>query len=164
MSVTHSRNLTRVIDSGQVCTASTRVYVEKSAAAEFRKLMIDGVRKLKQGSPSQGDVDLGPQADSVQVTNVSRFLDIGAKDGKAIVGGKPATDIGANFIQPTIFTDVPDASDINQLEIFGPVLLLHEFDTEEEAVTRANDTECKKHPSHTHHFDRNEHLDTKTCL
>lgn len=126
-----------------MCTASTRVYIEKSAAAEFRQLLVDGVKKLRQGPPSQESTELGPQADSVQATNISRFLEIGKKDGQVLVGGEPAKSIGANFIQPTIFTGVQDTSDINQLEVFGPVLVLHEFEGEEAAIARANDSECK---------------------
>ncbi|KAL7893287.1 aldehyde dehydrogenase domain-containing protein [Trichoderma sp. SZMC 28014] len=128
-------------NSGQVCTASTRAYIEKSAAAEFKTLLVDGVTNLKQGPPMQYDIDLGPQADSVQADKISQFLDIGENDGKILVGGKRATDVGTNFIQPTIFTDIQVKSDINMLEVFGPVLVLHEFENEEEVIKRANDTE-----------------------
>jgi acyl-CoA reductase-like NAD-dependent aldehyde dehydrogenase len=86
---------------------------------------------------------MGPQADATQAGSVSRYLDIGAKNGHALVGGKKATKIGENFIEPTIFTQIPDTSAINMEEVFGPVLVLHEFETEDEVVRRANDTECK---------------------
>lgn len=119
------------------------MYIEKSASSEFKKLLADGIKALKQGMPSKSDTDVGPQADSLQTTNITRFLDIGRKEGKALAGGEPAKSIGANFIQPTIFTDLKDTSDVNQLEVFGPVAVLHEFDSEEEAIARANDSECK---------------------
>lgn len=135
--------LTSLTDSGQVCTASTRVYVEKSASLEFQGLLADGLKKLKQGLPSNDDTELGPQADSVQAANISKFLEIGKQDGQVLAGGEPAKDIGANFIQPTIFTGIKDTSDVNQLEIFGPVLVLHEFQSEEEVIVRANSSECK---------------------
>ncbi|CAM1503524.1 Fc.00g011150.m01.CDS01 [Cosmosporella sp. VM-42] len=136
-----------VVDSGQVCTASTRVYIEKCAAAEFRQLMAEGVKKLKQGPPSEDSTDLGPQADSTRAANISRFLQIRKSDGRVLVGGEPAIGIGANFIQPTIFTGVEDKSDINQLEVFGPVLVLHEFEGEESVTTRGNDSEYRLYAS-----------------
>jgi acyl-CoA reductase-like NAD-dependent aldehyde dehydrogenase len=73
---------------------------------------------------------------------------MGKKYGQVLLGGLPAYDIGPNFIQPTIFTGVQDHSDINQLEVFGPVLVLHEFEGEEEAISRANDSECKCSRAH----------------
>lgn len=105
--------------------------------------MVDGARNLVQGSPSHSSTHLGPQADAVQSSSISRFLEVGKKDGQVLVGGDPAKKIGANFIQPTVFVEVSDKSDINQQEIFGPVLVLHEFEEEDEVIQRANDTECK---------------------
>lgn len=102
------------------------------------------MKKLKQGPPSQVSTDLGPQADSIQLSSVSHFLEIGKKDGEVLVGGEQAKELGANFVQPTVFLGVQDDSDINQREVFGPVLVLHEFESEEDAIRRANDTECEK--------------------
>lgn len=59
-----------------------------------------------------------------------------------LVGGTTATEHGENFIAPTILTNLPDQSRANVEEIFGPVLVVHEFETEEDAVRRANETEC----------------------
>jgi aldehyde dehydrogenase (NAD+) len=95
------------------------------------------------GSPSREATDLGPQADSTQTAAVAKYLDIGNSEGRALIGGKKATEFGENFIQPTVFTDIPDTSKLNVEEVFGPVLVLHEFETEEEVIRRANDTECK---------------------
>jgi aldehyde dehydrogenase (NAD+) len=86
---------------------------------------------------------MGPQADEKQAAAVGKYLDIGTEYGRAIVGGKRATEAGVNFIQPTVFTGLSDQSRLNTEEIFGPVMVMHEFDTEEEAVHRANDTECE---------------------
>ncbi len=96
-----------------------------------------------QGNPTDPATGMGPQADTFQANHVARYLEIGAKDGQVLVGGNKATKLGENFIQPTIFTNVPDTSPINTEEVFGPVLVLHEFETEAEVIERANDTECK---------------------
>jgi aldehyde dehydrogenase (NAD+) len=100
------------------------------------------MQSLKLGNPVDDGTQMGPQADKAQTSNILSYLEIGSKDGKAIVGGAGAKDKGDNFIQPTIFTNLQDDSRLNVEEIFGPVQVLHEFKTEEEAVRRANDTEC----------------------
>lgn len=133
---------TFLLDSGQVCTASSRAYVQKSVAKEFKQLLVAGIKKLVMGPPSSDSTDLGPQADSTQAAAVAKYLELGNKEGNALVGGKKAIEFGDNYIQPTVFTDISDTSKINIEEVFGPVLILHEFETEEEVIRRANDTEC----------------------
>lgn len=127
-------------NSGQVCTASSRVYVQKGAAGAFKKLLVARFEALKLGSPTSTDTDLGPQADATQARKIARYLEIGKQDGNVLTGGEKS-HIGANYIEPTVFAGIPDDSRINVEEVFGPVLVLHEFDTEEEAVARANDTD-----------------------
>ncbi|KEF58269.1 uncharacterized protein A1O9_06195 [Exophiala aquamarina CBS 119918] len=127
-------------NSGQVCTASSRVYVQKGAADSFKKLLVTRFKSLRLGSPNSKGTDLGPQADVSQAKAVASYLDIGKRDGTVLTGGEKS-QTGSNYIEPTIFAGVPDDSRINVEEVFGPVLVLHEFDTEEEVVARANDTE-----------------------
>lgn len=101
------------------------------------------MERLKLGDPLDSETQMGPQADRKQAENIVKYLELGNKEGTALTGGRPATDAGENYIQPTIFTGLADSSRLNIEEIFGPVLVLHEFETEEEAVRRANDTECQ---------------------
>lgn len=124
-----------------MCTASSRVYVQKGAAEAFKKLMVARFEALKLGSPTSQETDLGPQADATQAKHVASYLEIGKQDGTVLTGGEKS-QAGSNYIEPTIFAGVADDSRINVEEVFGPVLVLHEFDTEEEVVARANDTEC----------------------
>lgn len=130
-------------DAGQICTASSRAYVEKSVVERFKEMLAGGFKALHQGDPSQTETSLGPQADSKQAQNILRYFEIAKKDGQVLVGGENAEEIGKNFIRPTILTKIPDTSQANVEEIFGPVLVVHEFDSEEEAVRRANDTDCQ---------------------
>ncbi|KAK5679653.1 hypothetical protein LTR17_027585 [Elasticomyces elasticus] len=127
-------------NSGQVCTASSRLYIQKGAAAEFKKIIVARFKALKLGSPTTSGTDLGPQADAGQAKTIAGYLDIGKQDGSILTGGKKSAQ-GDNFIEPTIFTGISDDSRINVEEVFGPVLVLHEFDTEEEVIARANDTD-----------------------
>ncbi|THC89608.1 hypothetical protein EYZ11_010940 [Aspergillus tanneri] len=128
------------LNSGQVCTSSSRAYVQKGAAATFKKLLISYMSKLKMGEPSAASTQLGPQADARQAASVKNYIAIGKQSGHVLHGGGQV-DCGVNFVQPTIFTDVADTSRLNVEEIFGPVLVLHEFETEVEVIKRANDTE-----------------------
>ena len=112
-------------------------------AQSFREILAAGFKALVQGDPSQPETFLGPQADSTQVQNILRYLEIAKKDGQVLVGGESACECGKNFIRPTILTKIPETSRANVEEIFGPVLVVHEFESEEEAVRRANDTECQ---------------------
>ncbi|KAK5047945.1 hypothetical protein LTR84_006135 [Exophiala bonariae] len=127
-------------NSGQVCTASSRAYIQRGAADAFKKLLVARFKSLKLGLPTSQETDLGPQADAGQAQSVAVFLGIGEQNGTVLTGGKKSR-IGPNYIEPTIFTDIPDENRINVEEVFGPVLVLHEFDTEEEVVSRANNTE-----------------------
>lgn len=105
--------------------------------------MANGFRTLVQGDPSDPNTFLGPQADTTQAQNILRYLDIARQDGEVLVGGEAASELGKNFIRPTIFAQLPETSKANTEEIFGPVLVIHEFETEKEAIQRANDTECR---------------------
>ena len=134
-------------NAGQICTASSRAYVERSVAEDFKKRLSAGFKAIVQGDPSAANTGLGPQADSTQAKNILKFFEVARQDGKVLCGGEKAAAHGENFIQPTILTQIPDNSRANVEEIFGPVLVVHEFDTEEEAVRRANDTDCKLNSS-----------------
>lgn len=114
-----------------------------AAADEFKKLVAQLMQSLRLGDPREPNTDMGPQADSKQAATVASYLQAGAQDGHALVGGKRALDAGDNFIHPTVFSNIPDKSKLDMEEIFGPVMVLHEFETEDEAVRRANDTECR---------------------
>lgn len=142
MSITDTRPCAKP-DAGQTCTASSRVYVQKTAAEQFKKLVAQIMQNLRLGDPRESNTDMGPQADSKQAAAVARYLEAGAQDGQALVGGKRALERGENFIYPTVFSNIPHKSKLDVEEIFGPVMVLHEFETEEEAVQRANDTECE---------------------
>ena len=130
-------------DAGQICTASSRAYVEKAVAERFKEILVAGFKALVQGDPSQPETSLGPQADSTQAQSILRYFEIAKKDGQVLVGGESASEFGKNFIRPTILIKIPETSRANVEEIFGPVLVVHEFESEEEAVRRANDTDCQ---------------------
>ncbi|OBS22521.1 hypothetical protein FPOA_08858 [Fusarium poae] len=132
-----------LLNSGQVCAAPSRVYVQRDIAKSF----IDDLKKRYSevtsgigADPQEPSTFMGPLADSSQFERVMSFIDSGSKEAELAVGGHRVGEKGY-FVAPTIFINPkPDAKILNE-EIFGPVLTVVTFDTEEEAVALANDTE-----------------------
>ncbi|GAA1401317.1 5-carboxymethyl-2-hydroxymuconate semialdehyde dehydrogenase [Kitasatospora putterlickiae] len=128
-------------NAGQVCLAATRLLVESSVAEEFTRRFAARAAELVQGDPREEATDLGPTIHRRQLDKIDGFvrraLDAGAR---AVVGGGPDTARGDLYYRPTLLADVAQDSEIVQEEVFGPVLTLQTFDTEDEAVELANDT------------------------
>ena len=127
--------------SGQVCTAGSRVLVQRSIHDELVERIAAVSRGLRIGSPFDPAVDLGPVVSAQQLDRITGYVAIGNDEGAALtLGGRRHGDVGY-FFEPTIFSDVRNDMRIAQEEIFGPVMCVIPFDTEEDAFTIANDTE-----------------------
>ena len=129
-------------NTGQVCIASSRIYVHHSIRDEFLSVYQSTIQSMSQiaGSALDEKTTHGPQVDQIQHDKIKRYLEIGKSEGKVLFGGD-ALSIPGYFINPTVFTDVPDTARISREEIFGPVSVVNTFETEEEAIRRANDSE-----------------------
>ncbi|MFI6057979.1 aldehyde dehydrogenase [Streptomyces sp. NPDC051286] len=128
-------------NAGQVCLAATRILVEESIADEFTKRFAQKAATLKQGDPRDESTDLGPNIHPRQLEKIDGFVQRALAAGaRAVIGGAPNTDLGGLYYRPTLLTDVAQDSEVVQEEVFGPVLTLQTFVTEQEAVTLANDT------------------------
>ncbi|KAK1764906.1 retinal dehydrogenase 2 [Phialemonium atrogriseum] len=130
------------LNSGQHCQANSRVFVHESIANEFTEALVKLMTSRSIGDPSDKSVFQGPQGDKIQKERIVSILEQGKKDGTVLCGGKAADVNGkGHFIEPTIIKDVGDASILATEEIFGPVVILNTFKTDEEALERANNTE-----------------------
>ncbi|OQE27574.1 hypothetical protein PENSTE_c004G08992 [Penicillium steckii] len=125
-------------NSGQVCVANSRVYVQESVADKFTELFRAQFAQLALGDPLDPATQQGPQIDVLQYKRIQEYLGIGEKDGSLTLGGD-AND--GFFVKPTIFEKVPEDSRLMREEIFGPVVAINTFKTEEEAIQKANDSE-----------------------
>jgi succinate-semialdehyde dehydrogenase / glutarate-semialdehyde dehydrogenase len=126
---------------GEACTAANRFLVHSSVAREFGQKLGERMGALTLGRGQDDGVDVGPLIDEKAVTSVGTLVDEAVEEGATVVVGGKAPEGPGYFYEPTVLLDVPPASRINAEEIFGPVAPITTFETEEEAVRRANDTE-----------------------
>jgi betaine-aldehyde dehydrogenase len=131
--------------SGQVCTNGTRVFVPKAQQAEFEAKIIERVKRIKLGQPTDEEVNFGPLVSFAHMENVLRFIESGKGEGaRLLIGGERVThgEYGNGaFVAPTVFTDCRDEMEIVREEIFGPVMSILTYESEEEVIRRANDTD-----------------------
>lgn len=126
---------------GQCCIAASRIFVEAPIYDEFVKKMTAKAKNTKLGDPLAEDTDQGPQVDKAQFEKILDLIESGKKEGATLqTGGKRHGDVGF-FVEPTVFSDVKDDMKIAKEEIFGPVMQIMKFETLDEAIDRANNTE-----------------------
>jgi betaine-aldehyde dehydrogenase len=129
------------INQGEVCSAGSRILVEKPIYSKFVEAMSEKARRIKLGPPLDRETKMGPLVSKEQYERVGSYLEIGKKEAKLASGGKrPAAIKQGYYVEPTIFYDVSNSSRIAQEEIFGPVAAVIPFSNEAEAIKIANDT------------------------
>ncbi len=129
-------------NSGQTCTAGTRLIVENSIRETFVDMVVAKSKDWMPGNPLDPATVMGPMIDAAQLKTVADYVDIGRAEGASLVfGGKQAmTDSGGCYYEPTVFDGVNNDMRIAREEIFGPVMSVLGFDSVEEAVAIANDS------------------------
>lgn len=131
-------------NSGQVCFAGTRVFVQRSIQDEFIERLATFSKGLRVGDPMDVSTNLGPLISQRQLESVMGYIATGEKEGAKLVtgGGRLSGSLAEGYyVEPTIFSDVSNSMTIAREEIFGPVISVIPFDTAEEALKLANDTE-----------------------
>jgi len=130
--------------SGQVCTNGTRVFVQRGVQAQFERLVLERVKRIRVGSPTNADTNFGPLVSAAQLQKVLGYIESGVQEGARLVAGGKRLSEGhfghGQYVEPTVFADCRDDMRIVREEIFGPVMSILVFDDEEEAVSRANHT------------------------
>ncbi|MCC6801743.1 MAG: gamma-aminobutyraldehyde dehydrogenase [Anaerolineae bacterium] len=133
--------LTSTFNTGQDCTAATRVYVEQRQMNNVLEAIVEGMRGVKVGGQYEDGVKMGPLISSTQRERVSGFVERARASGaKVLTGGSvPAGRDGGYFYAPTVIADADQKSEIIQSEVFGPVLTISAFKDEADAVRLGND-------------------------
>jgi len=129
-------------NAGQVCLSGTRILVHESVADEFAAKFAEKASALKQGDPRDPETDIGPQIHQVHFDRIKGFVERAKSEGANIVmGGEPNAELGGLYFKPTLVKNPAVGSEIVTAEIFGPVLTMQTFKTDEEVIAMANGTE-----------------------
>ena len=129
-------------NAGQVCLSGTRILVHESIVDEFAAKFREKAALVKQGDPRDENTDIGPQIHQVHFDRVKGFVDRAREEGQEIImGGTPNDELGGLYFNPTLVLEPTPGSEIVTAEIFGPVLAMQKFSSDEQAVQMANDTE-----------------------
>lgn len=131
-------------NAGQICSAGTRLFVHSSIHDEFMERLAAFTKTIRVGDPLDPATQIGPVVSAPQMDRILGFIDGASDEGARLVtGGCRMSGAGYDagfFVEPTIFSGVADEMTIAREEVFGPVLSAFTFDTEEEAIARANAT------------------------
>ncbi|MEY4984268.1 MAG: hypothetical protein RIR62_2534 [Pseudomonadota bacterium] len=128
--------------AGQVCSNGTRVFVQKGIKDRFLARLAERTAQITLGDPLDEATQMGPLVSETQLGKVLAYIDVAKREGARLVtgGGRAALNTGY-FVQPTVFADVTDAMTLAREEVFGPVMAVLDFDSEDEVIARANATE-----------------------
>lgn len=129
------------INQGEVCSAGSRILVQRSIYPRFVEAMAEKTKTIKLGPPMERETKMGPVVSKEQYERVRSYQDLGKREAKLVIGGgRPASFKSGYYVEPTIFCDVDNSARIAREEIFGPVAAVIPFSDEAEAIRIANDT------------------------
>lgn len=128
--------------AGQICTAGTRLFVQRSIADAFTECLIEKARMLRVGNPADTETNVGPLISRQQLDRVLQYVEIGKQEGARLLTGGVAAEIphfeNGYFVRPTVFDQLQPSMRIAREEIFGPILSVFTFDEEAEVIELAN--------------------------
>lgn len=128
-------------NGGEACNAANRFYVQRGVAEEFTAKLAGRIRALALGDGAVDGTQVGPVIDEKARDRIAGLVDDAVARGATLLAGGHAVESAGHFFEPTLLAGVPDDAEIRTQEIFGPVAAVSVFDTEDEAVALANDTE-----------------------
>jgi len=127
-------------NAGQDCCARSRVLVQRSIYDRFTTALVDAFEKVKVGDPLAGETEMGPLVTAAHRKHVLSYIDAGRAEGATVATGGRAREGAGTYLDPTVFVDVTPQMTIARDEIFGPVVAVMPFDSEDDAVRVANDS------------------------
>ena len=128
-------------NTGQTCVCANRILVQNDVYEEFSNKLSDAVEKMRIGDGLEGETEQGPLIDMAAVAKVEEHIEDAVSKGAQVVLGGSRHKLGGTFFQPTILAEVKTDMKVTHEETFGPVAPLYRFETEEQALQMANDTE-----------------------
>jgi aldehyde dehydrogenase (NAD+) len=136
------------MNSGQACAAGTRLLVPKSRLGEVKRAIVDAMRAFRVGDPADPKTAIGPMVSQTQFDRVQSYIRKGIEEGAEVLAGGEGSPAGFEagfFVKPTVFVNVTNDMTVAQEEIFGPVLCVIAYDSEDEAIRIANDSRYGLH-------------------
>ena len=133
--------LANFYSAGQICSNGTRVFVQKGLKARFLAQLKSRTEAIVIGEPLDEGTQMGPLVTAVHLDKVMGYVEAGLREGATLITGGARLNRPGHYMQPTVFADVTDTMTIAREEIFGPVMSVLDFDTEDEVIARANATE-----------------------
>lgn len=133
-----------MMNSGQTCSASTRMLIPTARMEEAIEAAREAVEQVTVGDPSRADIAMGPVVSGKQFETIQRYIETGISEGATLVAGGPGRPEGLDkgfYVKPTVFANVRNNMVIAREEIFGPVLCILGYDSLDEAVAIANDSD-----------------------
>jgi len=127
-------------NAGQDCCARSRVLVQRTIYDRFAKALVEAFEKVNVGDPLSKETEMGPLVTAAHRSRVQSYIDAGTSEGATLATGGHAREGDGTYLDPTIFVDVTPEMTIAREEIFGPVVAVMPFDSEEDAVRMANDS------------------------
>ncbi len=134
------------LNQGEICLCGSRIFVHKSISQKFKEMFCEAVKNLRVGDPKSPTSFMGPLVSKTHLEKVESYVELARKEGaNVLVGGQrptvPQELLGGYFYSPTVIDGVGRESRVQKEEIFGPVVTVTEFESDEEAIQLANDTE-----------------------
>lgn len=127
-------------NSGQVCASVKRLFLHEDIYDKFLRKLVEITKQMRQGIPTDFNIDIGAMINEEQLRKVDEMVKIGIKEGaKLLTGGRRNPNLKGYFYEPTIFANATNKMQIVQKEIFGPVLVVLKFKTDEEVIEMVND-------------------------
>jgi succinate-semialdehyde dehydrogenase / glutarate-semialdehyde dehydrogenase len=133
--------LAKMRNTGEACTSANRFHVHEAVAGEFAERLAERMGALKVGRGTEAGVEVGPLIDDAQRGKVEELVEDARSKGADVVVGGERSDGAGYFYKPTVLGDIPDGARVLSEEIFGPVAPVKGFQSEDEAIAAANDTE-----------------------
>lgn len=130
-----------IYNSGAECCSGSRVFVQRPVLDQFLARVCDKLKTVTVGAPDHPETRMGSVISKEHFDKVSRYIDLGRREGQIAFGGRILSDLPGYFIEPTVLTGISPGSAISREEIFGPVIAVYAFDTVDEAISAANDTD-----------------------
>ena len=129
--------------AGQSCVAGSRLLVQRSVYDKFVKMVAEGARKIRVGEPTMAETEIGPIQNAKQYQHIMDMIDTGVREGAQIVGEQSSIDRDQSgfYVRPTVLKNVSNEMTVARTEIFGPVVVAIPFDTEQDAIRIANDSD-----------------------